>query len=63
VGAQRALSGSGSNAASSRLPGRLPLLVLGSVIGRKLLDSEAEPLSYRETGAMNGAAGSAFQRV
>ena len=32
------------------------MLVLGSVIGGKLLDSEAEPLSYRETGAMDGAA-------
>ena len=32
------------------------VLVLGYVIGGKLLDSEAEPLSYRETGAMDGAA-------
>ncbi|MGH9549273.1 MAG: flavin reductase family protein [Terriglobales bacterium] len=32
------------------------VLVLGSVIGGKLLDSKAEPLSYRETGAMDGAA-------
>ena len=32
------------------------VLVLGHVIGGKLLDSEAEPLSYRETGAMDGAA-------
>ena len=32
------------------------MLVLGSVIGGKLLDSKAEPLSYRETGAMDGAA-------
>ena len=32
------------------------VLVLGSVIGGKLLDSEAEPMSYRETGAMDGAA-------
>jgi flavin reductase (DIM6/NTAB) family NADH-FMN oxidoreductase RutF len=31
------------------------MLVLGSVIGGKQLDSEAEPLSYRETGAMDGA--------
>jgi hypothetical protein len=31
-------------------------LILGRVIGGKLLDSEAEPLSYRETGAMDGAA-------
>jgi flavin reductase (DIM6/NTAB) family NADH-FMN oxidoreductase RutF len=30
-------------------------LVLGKVIGGKLVDSEAEPLSYRETGAMDGA--------
>jgi len=32
------------------------VLVLGHVIGGKLLDSKAEPLSYRETGAMDGAA-------
>lgn len=32
------------------------VLVLGRVIGGKLLDPEAEPLSYRETGAMDGAA-------
>jgi flavin reductase (DIM6/NTAB) family NADH-FMN oxidoreductase RutF len=32
------------------------VLVLGSVIGGKLLDTEAEPLSYHETGAMDGAA-------
>jgi flavin reductase (DIM6/NTAB) family NADH-FMN oxidoreductase RutF len=32
------------------------MLVLGHVIGGKLLDPEAEPLSYRETGAMDGAA-------
>ena len=31
------------------------VLVLGKVIGGKLLDSEAEPMSYRETGAMDGA--------
>jgi flavin reductase (DIM6/NTAB) family NADH-FMN oxidoreductase RutF len=31
------------------------MLVLGNVIGGKLLDSKAEPLSYRETGAMDGA--------
>ena len=30
-------------------------LVLGKVIGGKLVDFEAEPLSYRETGAMDGA--------
>src|SRR5512143_1612163 len=29
------------------------MLVLGRVIGGKLVDSEAEPLSYRETGAMD----------
>jgi flavin reductase (DIM6/NTAB) family NADH-FMN oxidoreductase RutF len=32
------------------------MLVLGSVIGGKLLDFEVEPLSYRETGATDGAA-------
>lgn len=31
------------------------MLVLGSVIGGRLLDSEAEPMSYRETGALDGA--------
>ena len=31
------------------------MLVLGKVTGGKLLDSEAEPMSYRETGAMDGA--------
>src|SRR5215475_11318726 len=31
------------------------VLVLGKVIGGKLLDSEAEPMSYRETGSMDGA--------
>ena len=30
-------------------------LVVGKVIDGKLLDSEAEPLSYRQTGAMDGA--------
>ena len=30
-------------------------LVLGRVINGKLLDSQAEPMSYRETGAMDGA--------
>jgi flavin reductase (DIM6/NTAB) family NADH-FMN oxidoreductase RutF len=29
--------------------------VLGRVIGGKLLDPEAEPMSYRETGEMDGA--------
>ena len=31
------------------------VLVLGKVIDGKLLDSSAEPMSYRETGAMDGA--------
>jgi flavin reductase (DIM6/NTAB) family NADH-FMN oxidoreductase RutF len=31
------------------------ILVLGKVIGGRLLDSEAEPMTYRETGAMDGA--------
>ena len=31
------------------------MLVLGSVVAGKLLDVEAEALSYRETGAMDGA--------
>jgi flavin reductase (DIM6/NTAB) family NADH-FMN oxidoreductase RutF len=31
------------------------LLVLGKVISGKMLDSRAEPLSYRQTGAMDGA--------
>jgi flavin reductase (DIM6/NTAB) family NADH-FMN oxidoreductase RutF len=31
------------------------VLVLGKVIDGKLLDSEAEPMCYRETGAMDGA--------
>jgi flavin reductase (DIM6/NTAB) family NADH-FMN oxidoreductase RutF len=31
------------------------VLVLGRVINGKLLDSEAEPMCYRETGAMDGA--------
>ena len=31
------------------------VLVLGKVIDGKLLDSEAEPMSYRDTGAMDGA--------
>ena len=30
-------------------------LVLGKVINGKLLDSSAEPMAYRETGAMDGA--------
>jgi len=32
------------------------VLVLGKVIGGKLLDPEAEPMSYRQTGEMDGAA-------
>jgi flavin reductase (DIM6/NTAB) family NADH-FMN oxidoreductase RutF len=31
------------------------VLVLGKVVGGKLLDSEAEPMSYRQTGEMDGA--------
>ena len=31
------------------------VLVLGKVINGKLLDSKAEPMTYRETGAMDGA--------
>jgi flavin reductase (DIM6/NTAB) family NADH-FMN oxidoreductase RutF len=31
------------------------VLVLGKVIDGKLLDAEAEPMCYRETGAMDGA--------
>ena len=31
------------------------LLVVGRVIDGKLIDSEAEPMCYRETGAMDGA--------
>ena len=31
------------------------VLVTGQVIGGKLLDSEAEPMQYRETGDMDGA--------
>ena len=31
------------------------VLVLGKVAGGKLLDSEAEPMSYRQTGEMDGA--------
>lgn len=32
------------------------LLVLGKVINGKLLDSQAEPMTYRQTGTMDGAA-------
>ena len=31
------------------------VLVLGKVIDGRLLDSEADPMTYRETGAMDGA--------
>ena len=31
------------------------VLVLGKVLNGKLLDAQAEPLSYRQTGAMDGA--------
>jgi flavin reductase (DIM6/NTAB) family NADH-FMN oxidoreductase RutF len=31
------------------------VLVLGKVIDGKLLDSKAEPMTYHETGAMDGA--------
>ena len=31
------------------------VLVLGKVINGKLLDSQAEPMTYRETGTMDGA--------
>jgi len=31
------------------------VLVLGKVIGGKLLDPDAEPMSYRQTGEMDGA--------
>ena len=33
------------------------VLVLGKVIKGKLLDSEAEPMTYRQTGAMDSASG------
>ena len=39
----------------SEYPAGDHVLVLGKVIGGKLLDSEAEPMSYGETGAMDGA--------
>ena len=38
-----------------RTPGRDHVLVLGKVIDGRLLDSEADPMTYRETGAMDGA--------
>jgi flavin reductase (DIM6/NTAB) family NADH-FMN oxidoreductase RutF len=39
----------------SEYPAGDHVLVLGKVIGGKLLDSEAEPMSYAETGDMDGA--------
>ena len=40
----------------SRHPAGDHVLVVGRVIDGKLIDSEAEPMCYRETGAMDGAA-------
>ena len=37
-----------------RTPAGDQLLVLGRVIKGKLLDPQAEPMSYRQTGAMDG---------
>jgi flavin reductase (DIM6/NTAB) family NADH-FMN oxidoreductase RutF len=39
----------------SEYPAGDHVLVLGKVIGGKLIDAEAEPMSYRETGDMDGA--------
>ncbi len=39
----------------SECPAGDHVLVLGKVIGGKLLDSEAEPMSYGQTGEMDGA--------
>lgn len=39
----------------SEYPAGDHVLVLGRVIGGKLLDSEAEPMSYGQTGEMDGA--------
>jgi flavin reductase (DIM6/NTAB) family NADH-FMN oxidoreductase RutF len=39
----------------SEYPAGDHVLVLGKVIGGKLLDSEAEPMSYGQTGEMDGA--------
>jgi flavin reductase (DIM6/NTAB) family NADH-FMN oxidoreductase RutF len=39
----------------SEYPAGDHVLMLGKVINGKLLDSEAEPMSYSETGEMNGA--------
>jgi flavin reductase (DIM6/NTAB) family NADH-FMN oxidoreductase RutF len=39
----------------SEYPAGDHVLVIGKVIGGKLLDSEAEPMSYRQTGDMDGA--------
>jgi flavin reductase (DIM6/NTAB) family NADH-FMN oxidoreductase RutF len=38
------------------------VLVLGKVIAGKLLDVEAEPMTYRDTGLMDGAS-ALFPRV
>jgi flavin reductase (DIM6/NTAB) family NADH-FMN oxidoreductase RutF len=40
---------------ASEYPAGDHVLVLGKVIDGKLIDSEAEPMCYRETGAMDGA--------
>ena len=39
----------------SEYPAGDHVLVIGKVIGGKLLDSQAEPMSYRQTGDMDGA--------
>jgi flavin reductase (DIM6/NTAB) family NADH-FMN oxidoreductase RutF len=39
----------------SEYPAGDHVLVLGKVINGKLVDSKAEPMAYRETGAMDGA--------
>jgi hypothetical protein len=38
------------------------VLLLGKVVGGKLLDSEAEPMSYRQTVEMDGANARAWMR-
>jgi hypothetical protein len=40
---------------SSAHPAGDHVMVLGKVFDGKLLDPEAEPMSYRQTGAMDGA--------
>jgi flavin reductase (DIM6/NTAB) family NADH-FMN oxidoreductase RutF len=40
---------------TDELPTGDHMLVLGKVIAGKLLDSEAEPMTYRDTGSMDGA--------